>query len=62
MNLRYNLRFMSFYFYPFFIIVSNISFCVVRDGDVMFVKVVKNNRGRPNTSFIAIVESYREDG
>ena len=28
----------------------------------MFVKVVKNNRGRPNTSFIAIVESYREDG
>ena len=28
----------------------------------MFVKVVKNNRGRPNTSFISIVESYREDG
>ena len=27
----------------------------------MFVKVVKNNRGRPNTSFIAIVESYREE-
>ena len=29
MNLRYNLRFMSFYFYPFFIIVSHISFYVV---------------------------------
>ena len=29
MNLRYNLRFMSFYFYPFFIIVSRISFYVV---------------------------------
>ena len=28
----------------------------------MFVKVVKNNKGRPNTSFISIVESYREDG
>ena len=28
----------------------------------MFVKVVKNNSGRPDTSFISIVESYREDG
>lgn len=28
----------------------------------MFVKVVKNNRGRPHTSFISIVQSYREDG
>ena len=24
----------------------------------MFVKVVKNNSGRPDTSFISIVESY----
>ena len=29
---------------------------------VMFVKVVKNNSGRPDTSFISIVESYCEDG
>ena len=28
----------------------------------MFVKVVKNNKGRPNTSFIFIAESYRENG
>ena len=29
MNLRYNLRLMPFYFYPFFVIVSRISFNVV---------------------------------
>ena len=29
MNLRYNLRLMPFYFYPFFVIVSRISFDVV---------------------------------
>lgn len=28
----------------------------------MFVKVVKNNKGRKNSSFISIAESYREDG
>lgn len=28
----------------------------------MFVKIVKNNKGRKNSSFVSIVESYREDG
>lgn len=27
-----------------------------------FYKVIKNNRGRPNTSFLSLVESYRENG
>lgn len=26
----------------------------------MYVKVVKNNKGRPHTSFIYLAESYRE--
>lgn len=28
----------------------------------MFVKVVPNNKGRKNTSFIYLTESYRENG
>ena len=28
----------------------------------MFVKVVPNNKGRKNTSFIYLVQSYRENG
>ena len=28
----------------------------------MFVKVVKNNKGRPNSSFLSLVESYRDNG
>ena len=28
----------------------------------MFVRVVKNNKGDPNCSFCALVESYRENG
>lgn len=28
----------------------------------MFVKVVKNNKGRKNSSFIYLAESYRENG
>lgn len=39
-----------------------IAIIVVWEDSIMFFKVVKNNRGRPNTSFISIAESYREDG
>ena len=28
----------------------------------MFVKVVPNNKGRKNTSFIYLTEAYRENG
>jgi len=28
----------------------------------MFVKIVKNVKGTPNTSFAYLVEAYREDG
>ena len=26
----------------------------------MFIKIVRNNKGRPNTSFVYLAESYRE--
>ena len=32
-----------------------------KEGDYMFVRAVKNNKGKKNTYFCSLVESYRDE-
>ena len=34
---------------------------VKKEGDYMFVRAVKNNKGKKNTYFCSLVESYRDE-